>query len=35
MDGDLVEQREVLVAVAGDVGGLDIVIHKVAEQRAL
>ena len=35
VDGDLVEQRQVLVAIAGDVGGLYIILHKVTQQRAL
>ena len=34
MDADLVEQRQVFVAIAGDVGGRDIVVGEVAQQGA-
>ena len=33
MDGHAVEQREVFIAVAGDMGSLHLVVEEVAEQR--
>ena len=35
MDGYIVEQREVLVAITGQMGGSYVVIGEVSEQRAL
>ena len=34
MDGHLVEQRQVFVAITGDMGGLHLVVGEVAKQRA-
>ena len=35
MDGHLVEQRQVLVAIAGDMGRLNVILHEVTQQRRL
>ena len=35
VDGYLIEQRQVLVAIAGDVGSLDVILDEVSQQRRL